>query len=454
MITRPQGSDDVYVLRVDYAPMRAAIQRAREGTAEPMPLLRALAQYTRLADYSEEIPLDEPGAFTLIRLGTPKQRFRERLNDVHEVENYLRSAVPLEFHPAFPHADAIREGLRKQGVPLRLISVSLKPSTARKPVELYQANVPNLLRPIIKPIRDGNRLVAVVWLCVNRERKVIKPEKGTHPEAVAGFQTRFKSFGIGDRRLLQRFWPGVGSGVVYRHVTGEVHVLDPTLTPSAERGNFEDTRSRETLFNLLKTAFTELNEPIVDRRDALSDIENGNKEGDLARVDQGFENIEIVRQSFPVRPPLTLEEILDTPGLKIAREREEARAKAAAEAEAAGDGESDSESDGESDGTQEGAGDSGAGGDDGEGGGDTDESDGESGGEDGADDQGDDDEPIPTIAEILLDLNIDWPSEAQEIFESIDNALIEVVERRNVEACRSMLKAMLQRRYNYLGDAD
>lgn len=445
VISRPEGSDRIYSLRVEYAPMRAEIARSREGAADPMPLLKALDLHTRLTDYTEVPPLNEAGSFTLVRLISPTQRFRQKINDVTAVEEYLRSAVPLEFHEDFEHAEAVRSGLKKHGVPLRLIAVSLKPTGARKAVDLRQANIQNLLRPIIKTVHDGSKLVAVMWLCVNRERRVLKPD------SAQGFQVRFKSFGIGDRRLLQPLWPGLGSGVLYRHLTGDIHVLDDTLTPSAERGNFEDTHSREVLFDLLKVVFGELNLVIADRRDALGDIDLGDKAAKPERVEQGFANLELVRGRFPVHPPLTPTEILDTRGREVAakREREAARAGETTEAQHPGDGEAGDTQGGDG-GTTAG---SAAGTSRGQrqqgGAGTSSTQSGTGGGQDQTEP-----EPIPTIVEILMSLAIPWPPEAREIFESIDNALVEVVERRNVEACRRMLRELLERRYTYRDDTN
>jgi hypothetical protein len=447
VISRPEGTDQAFILRVDYAGMRREIERARTGTAAPLPLLVALERYTRISDYQDALPSEEAGPFTLVRLISPTQRFRNRLNNVPEVEYYLHSAVPLEFPDTFAPAAKIREELEKHGVPLRLISVSLKPGNKKHAIGIRQPDVPNVLRPIIREVKDGNRTIAVLWLCINRERKVLKPDE------VQGFQIRFKGFGIGDRRLPETLWPGLGSGVLYRHLMGEIHVLDPTLSPTAERTNFEDTHARDILFRLLKTEFGDLQQLIGDRRDALADISHGDKKKEHAwRIEQGIRNLERVRERFRLDPPLTFEEALDTPGQKIVAKHNSA---SAASTDTPAQGQAPSQpSDATTKKGQLGAASS-SGASSGEGSDGRRSNNGDVEPETTAAGNGSgEEEPAPMISDTLLNLDIRWPKEGREIFEMIDNALAEVIPRIQVEACRLALRDMIERRYTYQEEFD
>ena len=230
----------MYALRIDFATMRIENERARRGERGPISLGDAIQDHTRIFDYSGSVPLDTGGSFTLVRLKNPGAYFRKQLENHTAVENYLRSAVPLEFAPGFPHQRLVEAGLVKYGVTPMTIAVSLKTRDGAE-VALHQADIKNLLRPIVfEIVNDGERL-AVLWLCINEESKVLKEK------AAQGFQMRLNRFGIGNRLLPEQLWTGVGSGGIYHHLTGDIHVLDPELKPTAERGNFEDSEARDTL---------------------------------------------------------------------------------------------------------------------------------------------------------------------------------------------------------------
>lgn len=462
VVTRPKSGSGVYSLRFEHGLIRAEIEKAQRGEAEAPSLIEALDRYTAIRD---TIPPDgdDGSKFTEIRLIRPVERFRSRLDEGERVKNYLRLAVPLAFDDAFEHRDEVRARLAEHIAPPNLIRVHLTTSTGKK-FEILQENVKDLLRPIVRPVVDPatRKTVAVLWLCMNRERTVIKPKESQ------GFLVRFKGFGIGDRDLVEPLWPRTGSGVTYGNFTGEIYVLDSSLTPTADRSNFEDSAARDHLWQLLKGVFRGtrqrgseggLHGIVYGRRKALADIDLGTKESDPSRVEQGFVDLELVRKKLRLTPPLLLEDLLDAAGKRIFSERQRATTKPEGNPETADTGTGSS---GSGDGGNRGGGSGGgAGGTGGGGGGETGGS--GSGGAGGGGGQGsgggagggagygggsetdDEDEP-PTITQTLLGLEgVSWPPEAHEVFDSVDRALFDSIPEVHYAAAKTAVKERLDR---------
>jgi hypothetical protein len=435
VVTRPSGGTAVYALRIDFATMRTENERARRGERAPLSLVDAIHDHTRIYDYPEAVPLDTGGSFTLVRLKNPGAYFRKQLENRAGVENYLRSAVPLEFAPSFPHQRLVEAGLVKYGVTPMTIAVSLKTGDGSE-AALYQAHIDNLLRPVVFEITNDGRRLAVLWLCINQEPKVLKEK------AAQGFQMRFNRFGIGNRFLPEQLWTGVGSGGMYYHLTGDIHALDPELKPTAERGNFEDSEARDTLYRLLKVQFAKLSQ-LIDRRRAALRLINDKKNGG-AEVAKGIAELEAVCKEFPLDPPLKLAEALDQRGREVL-----ARRSGTGPAETADTGNThspapdDTGPEGKRNDATGGEGATGEASDPGAK--PSSDTSGSSGAGDGATRAGDS-APVPSsVSEILLGLPLAWPPSASAVFAALDEAISDVVPATESEAVRAAFVQKLGR---------
>lgn len=311
IITRPAIVDEVYRLQFSYEGMRRQIEEAREGLAEPASLIDILEQYTSITDAPSDLDLSRfTGSFTMVRLVNPTGRFSARLTQLDALTEYLVSTVPLDFPDGFEHAAAIRETLAKHIPQLNLIRVIV--SMGDHPEKLVvQPSADDLLPPATRFISDpdSGRPLAFLWACLNRERKAVKPSQ------LQGFLARVKGFAIGDRQFLGQLWGRRGHGVLYPWYTGEVYVLDPSIAPTAERSDFEESAGRERLYNLLRKEFERLERLADKRRDTLVAMEKvARGQAPPEELTQLRRNLEDVRQELWATHPLDPKELLDEKG--------------------------------------------------------------------------------------------------------------------------------------------
>lgn len=398
VITRPQGGTGVYSLRLEFRGMRREAEaRAAAETSTPLPLQEALARFTEIRDFDGEVPMDDGGAFTLIRISRPNAHLREALEDEVELTKYLRRAVPLNFPPGHPIATEVVKGLKKYGVERRGIDVDLTPN-GKDPMKsgastaFYMDEFKELLRPSVRTLRASNgQLLGVLWFAVHKEPSVI-------PNHAHGIQIRIKGFGIGDVVIPQRVWTAAGSGVLYRHLVGELHVVHPALRPSAERANIEDSPVRKALMKRLQAELKKINFWIHNRQKVIGRIVKGNEKS-VADTDAYLDKL---CDEYGADPRLKRAEILNDAATS-ARKSEKGK----------GGGGSPSDP---------GGGNGGGGGGGGDGG------DRDSGGS-GGDTNG----PPPKLSKMLMDLNVRWPRPANKVFTVLDDAVQELDEDTQIE---------------------
>lgn len=264
ILTRPADSSEAYQMRFDYSEMRNQIAKARNGLVDPISVLDVLEQYTAIRDAPADlVPFKPSGSFTTVRLTNPSRRFRSRLMDPDLLSDYLVSTVPLDFSDDFAHAPIIRAAIAQHLSQLKLIRVVLKLDDQPERT-VVQPAAQGLLPPTIRVIEDADtgEAVAFIWACLNKERRAIRPP------GLQGFLVRVKGFAIGDRQFARQLWGRKGYGVLYPWYTGEVYVLDGSITPTAERNDLEESSARDRLYRLLRAEFEEL-ERLADKRRGL-----------------------------------------------------------------------------------------------------------------------------------------------------------------------------------------
>lgn len=219
----------------------------------------------------------------------------------------------------FEHAPVLRQGIASNVPELNLIRVFV--TTGDVPDRLVlQATAEGLLPPAIRLLRDpdSEQPVAFLWACLNKERKAIRPVQ------LQGFLLRLKGFAIGDRRFLGRFWGRRGHGVLYTWYTGEVYVLDPSIMPTADRNNLEESPSRERLFHVLRQAFEDLDRTADKRRDVLVEIERigkGSKPAsDLPRL---LDKLADVGRELGTSATLAAEQLIDKKNQQVVGVRDQ-----------------------------------------------------------------------------------------------------------------------------------
>ncbi|MDI6857243.1 MAG: ATP-binding protein [Dehalococcoidia bacterium] len=314
IVTRPAAGHDAYRLQFMYGDIRSQIEKAREGLIDPVSLMDVLDQYTHISDAPAGVARGNPsGSFTRVRLSNPTQRFNSRVGQVDALSAYLVSTVPLDFSDDFEHAATVREAIATNVPEFNLIRVVVK--VGDDPDQLIvQPAVEDLIPPTIRLLTDPNTgsPVALIWACLNRERRGIKPAH------VQGFLVRVKGFAIGDRQFARQFWGRRGYGVLYPWYTGEVYVLDGSITPTAERNDFEESAAKERLYELLRHEFGRLERAADKRREALVDVQKLSRgakpSSDLPEV---LRRLEEAGQELDTSAALKPDELLDEKGARV-----------------------------------------------------------------------------------------------------------------------------------------
>jgi hypothetical protein len=413
LLTRPTGELNVYALRLDFAGMRdEEDRRAAEDPPASLPLQEALSIFTEIADYTGPIPLDGGGPFTLVRLRNPDSHLVDALEKTDALTDYLRAAVPLKFPPGHPHADHVMKELRAHGVERRGIDIDLTPrgkdpNAPEASQPFYLSGFDQLLPPVVHELHSGKHKLGVIWYAVHQEPSVLpRGERG-------GIQIRLKGFGIGDVSLARRVWGNAGSGVLYRHFIGELHVVDPRLRPSAERSNFEDSPARRELMDRLeKDIFGQLGSWIQNRQTVLAAIRRSNEitAENQTKLDQ-------LSKTYGSTEQLSATDILDESARNILesskKDEKSGGTTHTSGPEDGGGGDGDGSGDTGSGGKDKGGGDSDGGSDDQK----KDKGDSGSGGSN--DKKG----PVPTLAKMLLDLPLRWPNGTKPVFDALDDAV-------------------------------
>lgn len=328
LITRPQGGSSVYVLRIDFAGMRAERERREaDPSVGVLSLVDALEQFTVIEDFVGSAPLDDKKAFSLVRLTNPADHLREALTDESGLTSYLQAAIPLAFPKGHRHAKQIQKQLVAKGIELRRIQVALTPATAnprdaKSAVNFFADGYEDLLPPTFRELRRNGKRLAVLWYCVHRKPTVL-------PKGVpAGFQTRLNGFGIGDPSLARRFWGKAGSGILYQHLIGEIHAVDPRLRPSAERSQFEDSPARREFEPELRQALEKVEDWIEERQTALGDLKDkGDVKGPAVHAAAEV-TLKKLCKTYGSKPSLTYDLIVDPKTKKQVDERAVAKSKA------------------------------------------------------------------------------------------------------------------------------
>jgi hypothetical protein len=440
LITRPRGGSGVYVLRIDFAEMRAERERREaDPSLGVLSLVDALEQFTVIEDFVGKVPLDDNKAFALIRLTNPADHLKDALADESGLTAYLQAAIPLAFPKGHRHAKQIQKQLAAKGIELRRIHVALTPVGAnprevKASVHFFADAYEDLLPPAVRELRRNGKRLAVLWYCVHRKPTVL-------PKGVpAGFQARLNGFGIGDPSLARRFWGRAGAGILYRHLIGEIHALDPRLRPSAERSQFEDSQARREFEAELAKALDDVEDWIQKRQTALNVLEDKDGTKGVAAHTAAEATLKKLCKTYRSKPPLTYDLIVDPKTKKKVDERAVASSKTS---QTSGDSSQTTQSSdaGSNSGSQTstvqvaGTGNTGV----------TADTSHAPGGDHGASSP----QPMldaPSISKQLWDLKQPkkWPKGAWERFQLIDRAVDESTDAAGAQVIRNKLRDLLQ----------
>jgi len=233
------GDTKSYQVQIDASGMLKCLQDEKNP-----PLETLLRDYSQISEKAEEAELH----YTFVELHGIRKDARELL-DENIIKPYLIQVAPLPLDPTFAYAKEISS--RLQQVDPRFMEVELRLN--RKPI--YKPFLENASRPEFKEVfvKDGSsELIAFAWFCQHcgkgqfRELGDGESQGMRHP--YSGLQYRLSNFAIGDSMLTRKtLWQTTPERAFY--FFGEIHVLDPTMVPTSDRDEFEDSTARKRLYD-------------------------------------------------------------------------------------------------------------------------------------------------------------------------------------------------------------
>jgi len=241
--------------------------------------------------------IDPEAHYTLVELRDIRQSYDELL-DPAQLEDYIGDIGPVDFapEPEFSHGTLISQELA-QNVP------------DYSPKNMYLSGPGFERQRIYKPYNDGmcvakpyfidipnpqnpSELLAFCWYAakgkqmLNKVRpvgRIFSVDGGPKDKhRLAGLAYKLFGFTIGDRTLPQRtLWTTTVQRAQW--FTGEIHIIDKSITPTTDRSNFVENESRVRFYEAAPAISRKLNklaQQISDDRKTHDDAEKIGKKFD------------------------------------------------------------------------------------------------------------------------------------------------------------------------------
>src|SRR6266700_707433 len=254
LTTSPYGVSERYKLVFDAKTMLDHILQLKQQ-GQNIPLNELIQKYTTLDTEKEEADQH----YTLVELHRIQQKSK-LLMDQKELSNYLALNVPIDFDPTFKYGCEIDEWLRTyvknyDTVPITVNGIRVykyylpkaKPprfefiwSDEDKVAATSARYIPSEIENIGEDT-NTSKLLAFYWYCEHEDRGQFDDRQHR------GLVYRMRNFAVGDNQLPRMtLWKATPERAYY--FFGEIHVCDPEVVPSSERGNFEENSARERLY--------------------------------------------------------------------------------------------------------------------------------------------------------------------------------------------------------------
>jgi hypothetical protein len=186
--------------------------------------------------------------YTMVELYNVRDDSKLLMNE-EELAVYLSMNAPVDFDPEFPYGSTVNAWLREYVSDYDTASLYLNGRPVFKP---YLAD----LRPPQTEFvwsddeqsqqeddeKEGHmEPLAFCWYCEHTQKGQLKDK------LKRGLFYRVKNFAVGTNQLPRiTLWRSTPERAFY--FFGEIHVCDPDIVPSSERGNFEQNEARERLY--------------------------------------------------------------------------------------------------------------------------------------------------------------------------------------------------------------
>jgi hypothetical protein len=193
---------------------------------------------------------DAPGRFFEVEIIKPKRIGQDTLLNEEQISSYLSQIAPVPFSNAFSLRSRIGEYFSDAGFPIAEFNIFIN-GDEEPVVRMYsdefslgveKSNQHCELETFMIHAQDGE-LAALGWIMHHDYLGAIPAGSG-----VRGLRARVGNIQIGGDRLFVDIFPEERFS---SWTVGEVHVVDPRLTPNGRRDNFDQSSHMANLVNHL-----------------------------------------------------------------------------------------------------------------------------------------------------------------------------------------------------------
>ena len=226
--TSPLGVGERYRLIFDAHEMLSIIMKLKES-GQNISLNDLIRKHTDLKTEDE----DSSAHYTLVELHNIKEDSR-LLKDEGQVAEYLKSNAPIDFDPNFPHGAILDSWLRQHVVDYDTAPLFLNGNRLYKP---FLAEIKPPQQGFIHDedddeVDEDTPPLAAYWYCEHSGKGLFEDKENR------GLLYRVKNFAVGNNQLPRTsLWKTNPEKAYY--FWGEIHVCDPDVTPTSDRGDFE-----------------------------------------------------------------------------------------------------------------------------------------------------------------------------------------------------------------------
>ena len=240
--TSPAGIPERYQLIFNADAMLSQIMSLKLK-GQNIPLNDLIKIHTSLTREKEEADTH----YTMVELHNIKPDSRTLMDDI-QIAEYLGMNVPVGFDTNFPYGQIIDGWLREYVLDYDTVPIELNGRSIFKPY-LTNLNPPQkgFVYAKDEPGETDNRSsseqehLAFYWYCEHSTKGQFE-EKDKR-----GMFFRVKNFAVGTNQLPRMtLWDASPERAFY--FWGEIHICDPELIPTSDRGDFEQNGARERFY--------------------------------------------------------------------------------------------------------------------------------------------------------------------------------------------------------------
>lgn len=243
VITSPYGINEKYTLTFDAEAMIKEIDELKKRRAN-IPLNTLIEKHTSLASSQE----DKDKHYTMVELHEIKPDSKI-LFDKNKLIEYISKNTSVPFHPKFAYGKDIEDNIKKFLTDYDCVNISVDGKYVYKP---YADNLKAPQHILIWHGTDKKKLLGFCWYCENNEKGQVQPLE------ISGLVYRYKNFAVGDNYLTRKTIWDTSPHLAF-YFMGEIYVTDPSIVPTSQRDDFEQSVARDSFYKNAKVIANELN---------------------------------------------------------------------------------------------------------------------------------------------------------------------------------------------------